>query len=177
MEKEIFKGMKYFTNGELKDYSEFYVISNLGKIKGVKIGKILKTRINERGYEDVRCSVGNKKITVNVHRAVASTFLFKEFDNDVINHKDSDKKNNNVNNLEWCTQQHNVIHAINNGTFIIRKGVESNRGKLNKEQIKYIKEKYIFGSEEFGTVGLSNKFNVNHKTIWRIVNKKTYIND
>lgn len=99
-----------------KDLGDYYLVSNTGEIKGVKTGKIRKKNINREGYYFVCVSLGSRDIKpcIKIHRAVAETFLDNTNDLPVINHKDGNKLNNHVDNLEFCTQQHNVQHAIEN---------------------------------------------------------------
>lgn len=65
-----------------------------------------------------------------VHRLVAEHFIKKENKNhNIVNHKDGDKTNNNIKNLEWCTQKENVAHAINNHLF--------NPHNQNRSKVKF----------------------------------------
>ena len=105
-----------------KDLGDYYLVSNTGEIKGVKTRKIRKKNINHEGYYFVSVSLGSRDIKpcIKVHRAVAETFL-ENFDNlPVVNHKDGNKLNNNVDNLEFCTHQYNTQHAIDNDLFVFR---------------------------------------------------------
>lgn len=105
-----------------KDLGNYYLVSNTGEIKGVKTGKIRKKNINHEGYYFVCVSLGSRKEKplIKVHRAVAETFL-ENLDNlPVINHKDGNKLNNSVDNLEFCTHQYNTQHAIDNDLFVFR---------------------------------------------------------
>ncbi len=90
-----------------------YMISNLGNIKG-KYGLIKLTK-TFNGY--LKVSLNKKKYnkSFTIHRLVAITFLDKSDNNEklIVNHKDSNKTNNNVNNLEWITYSENTIHYIN----------------------------------------------------------------
>lgn len=100
-----------------EDIGDFYLISNSGQIMGVKTGKIRSKNVNHEGYYFVGVSLGsrNEKRCIKIHRAVAESFIENPYNYPVINHKDGDKLNNNVENLEWCTYQYNTIHAINMG--------------------------------------------------------------
>ena len=100
-----------------QDIGDYYLISNSGDIKSVKTGKIRKKNINHEGYYFVCVSLGSRqnKPLIKVHRAVAETFLDNIYDLSDINHKDGNKLNNHVDNLEFCTHQHNVQHAYDTG--------------------------------------------------------------
>lgn len=77
-------------------------------------GKIIKTYVDKNGYERVDLSRNNRRKKAKVHRVVLSSFTGKNIKLDV-NHKDCNKLNNNLDNLEWCTRSENLIHAVQNG--------------------------------------------------------------
>lgn len=88
-----------------------YACSNLGKIKSLKSGKILKPSKNSKGYEQVVLYIDSKLFcTRKVHRIVACTFL-ENFENlPQVNHKNKIVGDNRVDNLEWCTPGYNQAH-------------------------------------------------------------------
>jgi len=98
---------------EWKEYpfNKKYLVSNTGFIKGQK-GTILKGSTNG-GYKRVNLYDDNKNCQSKyVHRMVLETFSpCENSDNLQVNHKDGNKENNNLNNLEWVTSQENIIHA------------------------------------------------------------------
>lgn len=112
MKNIIWKRMIYHG----KDLGDYYLVSNTGEIKGIKTGKIRKKNINHEGYYFVSISLGSREIKplIKIHRAVAETFIINKNNYPVINHKDGNKLNNNIENLEWCTYQYNTKHAVEN---------------------------------------------------------------
>lgn len=88
-----------------------YQISTKGDVKNIRTGKILKPISTKNGY--LRVSLDGK--LCRVHRLVADAFLIKKDSDTQINHIDGNKKNNNVDNLEWCTPSQNIKHAQNAG--------------------------------------------------------------
>lgn len=99
------------------DLTDRFLISNTGKLYSLVSKKILKTVIHKEGYEVVCVSLGsrkNKKL-IRIHVAVACMFVdgYKKGLN--VNHKDTNKLNNNYTNLEWVTPQENIIHAYKMG--------------------------------------------------------------
>ena len=94
---------------------DHYAISNFGRIKNVRKNRILTPVLSQSGYLTyVFCQDGRKK-GFRIHRLVALYFLDNPENKPYVNHKDGDKTNNNVNNLEWCTAQENQIHARSTG--------------------------------------------------------------
>lgn len=107
--------------------------SNEGRIRNKKTKRIMKQSSLCNGY--LRVFI-NK--TCLVHRLVAETFLYKG-DFNIVHHKDNDKKNNRVDNLEWTTQSYNVSKAYNDGLIKDRSGV-NNPNYKNGNYIKIIKK-------------------------------------
>lgn len=78
--------------------------------KGLIKGHVLKQQPDDKGYLQVDISVNGKPITLRVHRIVAICFLPNPDNLPQVNHKDCDRTNNNVSNLEWCTPQYNTAY-------------------------------------------------------------------
>ena len=72
--------------------------------------KILKGSIDKYGYRTMRIRINGKKKHIKVHRIVATAFLENPEYKEQVNHKDMDKLNNRVDNLEWCTDLENKKH-------------------------------------------------------------------
>lgn len=96
------------------DYDNYEVNLN-GKVRNAKTKKILAQYENSNGYLYVCLSERNHTINKKVHRLVAEAFILNEDDKPQVNHKDGNKKNNNVSNLEWTTNKENMIHAKKSG--------------------------------------------------------------
>lgn len=99
-----------------------YEISNCGEVRNKTTKKILKSQLLN-GYLGITLKTNNKKTLSKIHRLVATQFLICPDETYVVNHKDGNKTNNHVENLEWISQSENVKHAFRLGL---------NKGKKNK---------------------------------------------
>ena len=100
---------------DIVGYEGLYQVSNLGRVKSVKRNKILSQKHNWDGYLRIQLWRNNKNKYVSIHRLVAEAFIENPNKKPFINHIDGNKQNNNVDNLEWCTQKENIKHAFDNG--------------------------------------------------------------
>lgn len=91
-------------------YKNLYKISNTGKVKSIRNNKILKPSISQGYYFVILQKNGQKKFK-QVHRLVAKAFIPNPKRYPVINHKDENKLNNKVSNLEWCTIKYNTNYG------------------------------------------------------------------
>lgn len=97
-----------FSNGE-------YLISTTGKVKTAKTGRVLAPAVDARGYERVCLFKYDRRRRYRVHRLVAITFIPNIHGKPQVNHKDGNKRNNRVENLEWVTNDENMHHSRENG--------------------------------------------------------------
>lgn len=96
----------------VKGYEGLYGISNFGRIKSFYTNKILKPVKQNTGYYRITLCKDNIKTNYYIHRLVAEAFLSSSKYSEV-NHKDGDKFNNDVRNLEWCNRKYNINHSVN----------------------------------------------------------------
>lgn len=122
---------------EIKDY---YTVTSEGEFFSDNSGK-MKTR-NRAGteYQIINFSLINgKKKTYRAHRLVLMAFKpVDNMENLEVNHIDGNKKNNKLENLEWCTSSENQIHAFKTGLNKARRGEKSNFSKLRLEDVKRV---------------------------------------
>lgn len=129
-----------------------YEVSNTGKIRNAITKKILKNQINKHGYCVLTVRpVPKKQVNIRVHRIVAEVFLGICPEGYVVNHKDGNKLNNYVTNLEYVTSSENNIHALENGLRhvadmekVIKRGEESPHSIITEEMaIEMLKYAYV----------------------------------
>jgi len=103
--------MTHTENEIWKTIEEFpiYEVSNLGRVKNTSSGRILSPTI-KTGYYHAFLTNNNYKKTCKVHRLVAIAFILNPENKSEVNHKDKDKLNNKLENLEWMTRKENCLH-------------------------------------------------------------------
>lgn len=103
---------------DIVGYEGLYQVSNLGNVKRLKGYKgrekgyiveehLIKPSINSNGYQNVVLCKNGKTKTFTMHRLVAIAFLYNSDNLPQVNHKDENKLNNCVDNLEWCDSKYN----------------------------------------------------------------------
>lgn len=92
-------------------YEGLYEISNLGNVKSLRSGKLLKQASNKDGYKMVSLTVKGKSRGFSVHRLVALAFIPNPENLPEINHMDENPSNNCADNLEWCTRKYNLNYG------------------------------------------------------------------
>ena len=155
--------------------SEFKIIPHYPNYKVNQLGQVVSNKghtmswvDNGKGYKSVKLYNGSKpggRICL-VHRLVLSTFSPTEDHVLDVNHKDGDKSNNCLSNLEWVTKSQNTQHAHRTGLF-------SSRNKLTSDDVLEIKEK--IASVEFETyTKISKDYNVQPSIISKIAHGQLY---
>ena len=145
---------------DIEGYERLYQVSNMGNVKSLERMKwngrgyqkiperILKPGKIRGGYLQVQLSKDGKSKPCKVHRLVATAFLDNSDNLPEVNHKDENKKNNCVENLEWCSKLYN----INYGTGI-KKSAEKRRGKKKSEEhIKKLSKPVFSVNKESGLI-------------------------
>jgi hypothetical protein len=94
-------------------------VSNKGRVRSLLSGtpRVLKTQVDNKGYHRIRVTIEQEKMSYKVHREVAKVFIANPASLPQVNHKDGNKDNNSVDNLEWVTNRDNARHAIENGLW------------------------------------------------------------
>ena len=93
------------------DGFEKYEVSNLGRVRNMKTGKILKPKLHRNGYLMHQFYENNKRKFLYLHRVLATAFIDNPEGKPQVNHIDENKLNNDLSNLEWCTVRENLVHG------------------------------------------------------------------
>jgi hypothetical protein len=167
-------------------YEGLYSVSNLGRIKSLdkviyynrggnslsmkKSVRILKQNKTRDGYFGVCLFKDSKRKYVRVHRVVAETFIKNPKNKPYINHKDGNKLNNYVNNLEWVTGSENILHALKTGLWIPAKGEQ--RSKFSEGEVLKIRKLWDEGS--ITQIAMAKKYKVGKNCIHYIIKRNTW---
>lgn len=175
-----FEGMyQASTFGRIRSLDRSILVEKRGKLFPVKLkGRLLNfaKKINGAGYYN--CYLG-LYVSRDVHRLVAETFLIRPSDKHQVNHKNCNKLDNSVENLEWVTPFQNIQHMLKNGrleqhrkSMSIKNSGEGNpKAKLTIEVVKRIKRAFIAG---YPTEFIGKMFGVTGSTIRHIRTNKTW---
>lgn len=148
-----------------------YSIDTNGVIYNDTRGTIPKGRI-KNGYHLI-CVQGNWK---PIHRYVAFAFIPLVEGKTLINHKDGNKSNNCVDNLEWCTHTENMRHARDTGLWKPHVGTTHGRCKTTEETIHLICQAISEGEsfKELKELDITKHqfFNIKHRRTWKHISKE-----
>ena len=147
----------------MKKYFDYSVYED-GTIVG-KLGSVLKPTKTKAGYFVVNLYINKKKKRMYVHRIVALCYIDNPENKATVNHKDGDKSNNSVNNLEWLTQTDNTKHAWESG-------FNNKAFKLSKDQVNEIR--FLYNNTKTSHRKLALKYSVTHSQIYCILNNKSW---
>ena len=88
-----------------------YEVSNLGRVRNIESGRTLKPFLQPNGYLGLCLYENNKRKYLLLHRIIATAFIDNPEGKPQVNHIDENKLNNDLSNLEWCTERENSIHG------------------------------------------------------------------
>ena len=142
---------------KIPGYEGLYEVSNMGNVRNVRRNKLLRLSKTNNRYIRVSLCKNGIKTGLTVHRLVAEAFIPNPDNLPEVNHKDEDKTNNRVENLEWCDHKYNMNYgtrniraketAIKNGYYTglskeeyRKKYRDKNKEKIREKQRGYMKE-------------------------------------
>lgn len=144
---------------DIKGYEGLYQISNLGKVRSLNYRRTNTTQILRQGKQKagylfvLLCNSKGHK-TNRIHRLVADAFIPNTNNYPCVNHKDENKENNNIDNLEWCDIKYNNSYG----------------SKLDKKRKKVI---CITTGKEFNSIKKASEFyNIDNSTIVKVCKGK-----
>jgi len=178
---------RVFTQSKLKIAIVGKGMEFTGQFKEIlKPERELKYALNNRGYY----SVGIRRKTHMVHRLVAQAFIPNPDNKPFVNHKDGNKLNNHVDNLEWCTCAENNAHARETGLHVQAKGYTPNyqsaatkakslanlkdKSALTDDQVRYVRSVFKPRDKEFSATALAKQFGISTAAMCKIVSGQTY---
>lgn len=131
--------------------------------------KILRQSTTTHGYYQVSVTFGGKETCVSAHRLIAMAFIPNPLNKPFVNHKDGDKKNNSIDNLEWVTNLENTKHAFETGLICMLSGDDHPNIKITSDKEKEMKEYRVQGATN---KELCQLFGVSEATVKRHLKNK-----
>lgn len=136
----------------VRSFEDFYEVSSLGRVRSLDRtitrrdgatkrfkGRILSSAKHNSGYRSVTLAKEGVNKSFLVHRLVAEAFLPRAPYHEEVNHKDGNKTNNAVENLEWCSRSENIQHSIKIGLFTKLVGSQKPASKLTERDVVEIR--------------------------------------
>lgn len=156
-------------------YEGWYEVSNLGRVKrigagrGAVPGRTYRGHVGGWGYRIIRLNQDSHGQRFPVHTLVAEAFLGSRPEGHEINHRDGNKANNRVANLEWVTRSQNNRHAIRTGLrpALACKGIQHGMAKLSEPQVHEIRRL----RHRITQRAIADHFHISKDMVWRIQNR------
>lgn len=156
-----------------KTINDFIQVSNFGNVKSHN--KLIKGETCKNGYKRIHVSNEGIDYKFLIHRLVAEAFIPNSENKPCVNHKDGDKENNNVDNLEWVTYSENETHSYKVLNKQSPKGESRPNHKLTEKEVVEIRRIYVKGhNSPTNSYMLAEKYNVSPKTIQNVVKRKVW---
>lgn len=143
-------------------YEGLYEVSNMGNVFSLLSNRNLDCGLTTKKYKRVCLSIEGEKKFHHIHRLVAEAFIPNPEHLPQVNHKDGNKQNNCVENLEWCDNSQNQYHAYDTGL---------KKKKLSSVDKNFIRENYIPRDKHYGTRALARRFGVSQTAVSKVIMK------
>lgn len=163
---------------DIPDYEHIYQVSNLGRVRSVRGshsligGKLITLTPSGNGYLHFTAAKNGDVINLYVHRLVALLFIGDAPDGHIVNHKNGQKQDNRIDNLEYVTPSENNLHAFRVLGHRSRSGERVPTSKLTAKQVKEIRNLYASGGVT--QQQLADRYGVVAPCIHQIVKRKTW---
>ena len=170
---------------EIEGYEGVYFVSNLGRVKSVdhycpnrigsgkQTGRVLKPAKSKKGYLRVSLSKNKIKFNTSVHRLIALSFIPNPDNKPQVNHINGIKDDNRIENLEWCTNRENIIHAIKSNLSNFNYGEKHHSSKLSNNDVFKVRHLHKLG---LTCKELAADYNVSQTAMSKILRNITYKN-
>jgi hypothetical protein len=145
-----------------------YKVTECGKVYS-QFGRKLSYHFCKKGYARVNLKIGDRKRGYLVHRIVSLCYIDNPKGLPQVNHKDGNKRNNSVDNLEWVSCQDNVKHSVETG--LVPRGKGRPNAKLDDEQVLEIRRLRDCGANYYQ---LGKLFGIAYQTAHKICTMQTY---
>ena len=155
---------------DIKGYESIYLVTKEGKVWSNRSQRFIGSDV-KNAYSIVDLRKGGRQNIRAIHRLVAEAFIPNPDNLREVNHKDGNKHNNHIDNLEWVSSSQNTKHGWDNG-LLKNKGLVKARRKLTPKQVKQIRCRYKPRCKINGTWALSREYNISQSQISNIINNK-----
>jgi hypothetical protein len=171
---------------EFKDipgWEGYYQVSNLGVVRSLnrtvvsvtgkvynRKSKIMPQHTNEDGYKIVYLSRNGRDITMGVHRAMGLAFIPNPKNKPMINHLNSNRADNRLDNLEWCTNAENIQHSFDMG-ISSNKGEKHPRAVLTMGKVRAIREELAKGKTP---LQVANLLGVKRRNVYAVRDRQNW---
>lgn len=151
-------------------WEKYYNISNYGRMFNIRKNKICPTYPDKDGYVIIHLQTENHndKYNMKVHRAVAQAFIPNPENKPQVNHKDGNKQNNHIDNLEFCTGKENMQHAVLIG--LSPTGEKCYNSKLKEKDVLEIRNL----GEKMTNAQISKIYNIHPSNVGDIIKRRTW---
>lgn len=157
-------------------YEGYYQVSDSGRVRRAKAyrttwsGRVLKPKLTSYGYHEVDLSRDNARRTMKIHTLVVEAFIGCVPPGYQVNHKNGNRADNRLSNLEIVTPQQNAMHAA--GVLGAYRGKRNGMTKLTAAQVREIRRLYATGN--ITQTALAERYQVNQGTVWCILQRRTW---
>lgn len=160
---------------KIKSFNNYYIdrecnVYSFNTKKGKDVGILMHPYIGVHGYRRIDLVKNKKRYRLLLHRVFAEIFIKNKNNYKQVNHKDGNKLNNSIDNLEWCSQQQNMSHRVK--TLGMMTNEKHPKAKLNNKDVYKIRELL----KTKGCAEISRMYNLHISTIADIKHNRNWFN-